>query len=79
MDLSNPYPSSPGLYPLHVAARMAGIPIETFANACERGDVPIRLERLGARGLRFIRASELQDWLRADPATTNTTPDPFNP
>lgn len=57
-------PSTPGLYRLAAAAALAGLSPETLAEACIRKDIPVTLEVIGARGLRYVRAAELLAWLR---------------
>lgn len=62
---TNPYPSSPGMWPLRVALRHRNVRIDdrTFEAACVAGDIPIRIERLGVTRKRFIRVDELDAWL----------------
>ncbi len=57
-------PPSPGLWRIAAAAHEVGMTPDAFADACDRGDIPIEVIRLGPRQFRYIRASELQAFLR---------------
>lgn len=62
-ETTAPAPSSPGLWRVAAAAQLFGLSVDAFCAACEDGSLPIRLERIGPRGLRFVRASEVQKFL----------------
>lgn len=70
-------PSSPGLWRLAAAARMAGMSPDSLAALCERGEVPVTLERLGPRGLRYVRCAELNAWLQGRSTKTGVAADEF--
>lgn len=62
MSLSHaPYPSSPNLWPLSVAARMENLDPRTLAKACLEGRIPVTLVALGERS-RFVKADEFNAW-----------------
>lgn len=61
-DESNPR-NTAGLWRLAAAAKRAGLSPELFTKACERGEIPVSLVRLGER-LVFVRAAELEAWLQ---------------
>lgn len=54
-----------GLWRLAAAAKRAGLSPELFTKACERGEIPVNLVRLGER-LVFVRAAELEAWLKPE-------------
>jgi hypothetical protein len=56
--------SSPGLWRLNAAASMVGLSPDAFAEACDRGDLPIEVIRIGPRGFRYVRVRELAAFLR---------------
>lgn len=56
-------PGTPGLWRLAAAARAAGMAPELFEAASKSGDIPVAVMRIGPRGLKFVRAAELQEFL----------------
>ena len=58
---ANDYPNTPGLWRLAAAASHAGLSPRMFADACERGDIPVTVVRIGT--FRFVRCAELGAWL----------------
>ncbi len=79
MDLNDPYPSSAGMVPVRAGLRLFNVQINdgVFEDACESGQIPVRIERLGKNQKRFIRLAELDAWMRAQPATKPDADDPF--
>lgn len=65
-DGSASYEPTPGLYRLTAAARRCGMSADTFAAAADRGDIPVRIVRVGPRGLRFVRVTELSAFLAGE-------------
>lgn len=59
-----PTPSSPGLWRLAAAAARLGLHPETLAAAADAGELPITIVRLGPRGTRFVRAAEIENFLK---------------
>lgn len=68
--------SRPGFWPLRSALQAHNVRMNdrAFETACERGDIPVRIERLGPAGKRFVRVEELAAWLRPKPPAHD---DPF--
>jgi len=62
--LQNNYPSSPGLWRIAAAARACSMTVETFAQAVALGDIPCEIVEIGPRGFRFVRVSELKQFLK---------------
>jgi hypothetical protein len=66
-----PYPSTPGLYPIGAAAREAGMSAALLEAGIERGEIPAVLRRVGPSNKRFVAIDQLRAWIREKPATTN--------
>lgn len=60
----DPYPPSAGFWRLAAAAKLAGMSPYKLAKACERGEIPVTVKRLGT-SLRFVNAAELNAYLSA--------------
>jgi hypothetical protein len=58
------YPSTPGLWRLAAAARMAGLAPDTFAKAARLGQIPVEIVEIGPRAFRFVKADQLTQWLK---------------
>jgi hypothetical protein len=56
---------SPGWLKLASAAEAAGLSPELFLSAVDRGEIPVRVEQFGARGLWFVHAETFRAWLAA--------------
>lgn len=52
----------PGLWRLSVAARMAGMPVASFRDACLNGRIPVELIVVSERAS-FVRVSQFKNWL----------------
>ena len=58
---------TPGLWKLDAAALRAGLAVETFCRGSADGSIPVEIVRIGKRGLRYVRASELEAFLKGNP------------
>lgn len=56
-----------GLVRADKAARTAGLSEQIFCSACDQGEIPIRLVRLGGKQTRYVRLAELQSFLGVQP------------
>lgn len=56
---------APGLYRLGAAAARVGMTPETFTAACDAGEIPVKVLRIGPRGLRYVKTTELEAFLGA--------------
>ena len=63
-----PNGTSPGLWRLSAVAHHLGLAPSTVVSAAEAGDLPFNIVRIGPRGLRFIRAAEVESFLAGDSA-----------
>jgi hypothetical protein len=59
----NEFLGSPSWWRLAAAAKAAGFSPQLFLSAVERGEIPVRVEQFGARGLWFVHAETYRDWL----------------
>lgn len=66
MTIGTPGFDQPGLYRLSAAAAMAGLTPSALEAASKAGTIPIEIIRLSPR-LAFVRASELNDFLKGNP------------
>lgn len=53
----------PALLRLAVAASLTGMSSEAFRLAADDGSIPVKVLRIGPRGLGYVRASELEAFL----------------
>ena len=56
---------APGLYRLASAAGRVGMSPEALCVACDAGDIPMTVLRIGPRNFRYVRSSELEEFLRS--------------
>lgn len=50
-------------YRLAYAAQLAGLTPELFLSACQLGQIPVSVNRLGKRGLWYVHGAELMAFL----------------
>jgi hypothetical protein len=55
----------PAWWPLSIVAGSVGLSRPTFIAACQRGEIPIRLQRFGERGSWRANAADTAAYLRA--------------
>ncbi|AMO36230.1 helix-turn-helix transcriptional regulator [Thauera humireducens] len=67
-DDDAPTQSTPGLWRLKTVAARLGLHPETLAAAAEAREVPLTLIRIGPRGIRFFKASEVDAFMRNEGA-----------
>jgi hypothetical protein len=60
---TKPTDLQPGLIRLSLAARIAGLSPEMMEAASKRGDIAVRVERIGLNATRYVRVNELASFL----------------
>lgn len=62
-----PYPTSPGLWPIRHAAEYAGLSVNGLEAGIENGDIPVLMRRIGPSGKRFVNVEQLRAWVGGKP------------
>jgi len=62
---SEPYPSTPGFWPIASAARYVGMSARLLVSGIERGEIPVTLRRVGPGRKQFVNAEQLKAWVNA--------------
>lgn len=70
MNLSETTSFSPAMWRVGAVARQFfGLSEAAFVAACDRGDLPIQVERIGAGRIRMVRSAEVRSYLQARHST----------
>jgi hypothetical protein len=62
------YPSTPGLYPIERAARIAGMSSALLEAGIVAGQIPVMLRKVGPSNKRFVNVEQLNAWINEKPA-----------
>lgn len=65
---TEPYPSTPDLWPIEKGARQAGMSSALLEAGIVAGQIPVMLRKVGPSNKRFISVSQLHAWLNEKPA-----------
>lgn len=70
LNPDGPTSPTPGWWRLAAASPLTGLRPKLLLAGIERGEIPVRLLRVGARGLVYVNAADLAAWMhgRARPA-----------
>ena len=68
MDLGPPSTDQAGLWRIGPAAAKLGMSADALEAASLDGSIPIEVLKIGPRGLRYVRYSQLQAFLGAHPS-----------
>lgn len=59
---------APGLWRAAFAAQRCGMTKELFLAACDAGELPFEVVRIGPRGFAYVRSADVEAFLQGDRA-----------
>ncbi|TFZ00665.1 hypothetical protein EZ313_19635 [Ramlibacter henchirensis] len=63
-----PFPSTPGFWPVRQAAAFVGLSVNGLVAGIENHDIPVVMRRIGRGGKRWVNVEQLRAWV-AESAT----------